>query len=288
MKALALKWARYAAVSVVSTTVTLSLLGAMVYSGVLSPGWANVVATAAGTVPSFELNRRWVWSKTGHRSLGKEITPFCALSFLGLGLSTLMVSLAAGRARASGMGHTGVAITSDLASMFTFGALWVVQYFLLDKVLFRRAQAPRPSIAEIMSKIPAGSAGRPRQPRENEPMKVHKLTLPELRRRARRATATVALMAVLASASLGVVAAAEDPGKTGSSAAKTTLSTTAITGTGTTATAPSTTVPSTTTSGRNTSATTTARQATSTTQATTTTVAPTTTTAPASTTSGAS
>jgi DNA-binding CsgD family transcriptional regulator len=51
-----------------------------------------VIATSAGIVPSFELNRRWVWSKRGSRSLGREIGPLCVLSFAGLGLSTLAVA----------------------------------------------------------------------------------------------------------------------------------------------------------------------------------------------------
>jgi len=59
----------------------------------LSPGWSNVVATTVGTVPSFELNRRWVWTKRGHRSLLPEIAPFCTLSAAGLALSTLIVSV---------------------------------------------------------------------------------------------------------------------------------------------------------------------------------------------------
>ena len=48
MKALLRRLSRYAAVSAISTTVTLSLLGLFVYTKTLSPGWANVVATAAG------------------------------------------------------------------------------------------------------------------------------------------------------------------------------------------------------------------------------------------------
>ncbi len=66
---------RYAAVSAISTSVTLSLLGALVYTRAMSASWANVVATAIGTVPSFELNRRWVWAKRGRRSVVKEVVP---------------------------------------------------------------------------------------------------------------------------------------------------------------------------------------------------------------------
>jgi hypothetical protein len=65
----------------------------LVATHTLSPGWSNVVATTVGTVPSFELNRRWVWTKRGHRSLLWEIAPFCRLSAAGLAPSTLIVSV---------------------------------------------------------------------------------------------------------------------------------------------------------------------------------------------------
>jgi putative flippase GtrA len=140
MKALLPKLSRYAAVSAVSTSITLSLLGLLVYTKTLSPGWANVVATAAGTVPSFELNRRWVWAKKSKRSLMKEVVPFCVLSFSGLGLSTLAVKLAAEWAAGAGLGPGAVAVASQVANLMTFGSLWVLQYFLLDRVLFGRRQ----------------------------------------------------------------------------------------------------------------------------------------------------
>jgi putative flippase GtrA len=138
---------RYAAVSAISTSVTLSLLGAMIYTRALSPGWANVVATGVGTVPSFELNRRWVWAKSGRRSVMKEVVPFCALSFGELVLSTGAVSLAARWSAASGLGQAAVTLISQAANVSTFGALWALQYVLLDRALFGRRSHRRPGAA---------------------------------------------------------------------------------------------------------------------------------------------
>jgi putative flippase GtrA len=165
MKALLRRLSRYAAVSVISTTVTLSLLGLCVYTKTLSPGWANVVATAAGTVPSFELNRRWVWAKKTKRSLVKEVAPFCALSFSGLGMSTLAVKVAAAWAAGAGLGAGGVALASQAANVLTFGSLWVLQYFLLDRVLFGRRRSsersdPISGAAATAGRCPGGTVGR--------------------------------------------------------------------------------------------------------------------------------
>lgn len=137
------KLTRYAGVSAVSTTVTLTILTLLVHSGRVPPGWANVVATGAGTVPSFELNRRWVWRKPGRRSVSREVLPFCALSLAELGLSTLAVSLADGWARRSGLGHDAMAAVAALANVTTYGSLWVAQYVVLEKFLFAGRGAPR-------------------------------------------------------------------------------------------------------------------------------------------------
>jgi putative flippase GtrA len=142
MRQLARKLIRYATVSVISTTVTLSILALMVVTGALSAGWANVVATAAGTVPSFELNRRWVWRKRGRRSLLAEVGPFWVLSFTGLGLSTLAVHVATGWVAARGLGAGTAALVADAANAATFGSLWVVQYLVLDRFLFRPPVEP--------------------------------------------------------------------------------------------------------------------------------------------------
>jgi len=134
---------RYAAVSVVSTSVSLTILAVLVATSMTTAGWANVIATSVGTIPSFELNRRWVWGRTGRRSLWTEIGPFCALSFSGLALSTLAVSVAAGWAASAGLGTAARTMVADAANVATFGTLWVVQFVLLDRVLFgRRRPAP--------------------------------------------------------------------------------------------------------------------------------------------------
>lgn len=128
---------RYAAVSAISTTISLTILGVLVATRATTAGWANVIATAVGTVPSFELNRRWVWGRTGSRSVLGEVAPFCALSIAGLVLSTVAVRAAAGWAATAGFGTTARTVAAEAASIVTFSTLWGVQYVLLDRVLFR-------------------------------------------------------------------------------------------------------------------------------------------------------
>ena len=136
------KLGRYTLVSAISTTVSLTILGALVATSAVTAGWANVIATAVGTVPSFELNRRWVWEYRGRRALGSQVLPFCTLSFLGLGLSTLAVHAAVAWAASAGLAASGLAIVAQAANVATFGALWAAQFLLLDRVLFVRPPAP--------------------------------------------------------------------------------------------------------------------------------------------------
>jgi putative flippase GtrA len=134
--------ARYSTVSLISTAVSMIVLGALVWTRTVTAGWANVIATAVGTIPSFELNRRWVWQAGGRPRLGSQIVPFTVLSFAGLGLSTWAVRLADVFVRHAGWSNASRTAAVELASNAAFGALWVLQFVLLDRLLFPAAPPP--------------------------------------------------------------------------------------------------------------------------------------------------
>jgi putative flippase GtrA len=122
----------------------MSVLGALVYTAPVSAVWATIAATTAGTIPSFELNRRWVWAKSGRRSIWSEVVPFAALSFTGLVLSTIAV--AAATSTTANLGYSAATRTAvaELANLGAWGSLWIVQFVLLDRVLFRPTIEPVP------------------------------------------------------------------------------------------------------------------------------------------------
>jgi putative flippase GtrA len=126
---------RYGSVSAISTVSGLVLLG--VFVGLLNfpATWANVLAIGIGTIPSFELNRRWVWAQSGQRSLLRQVVPYCLFSFLGLIVSTFAVHLAAdATSHSSRLLHTGAV---ELANIGSYGLLWIGQFILCDRVFFR-------------------------------------------------------------------------------------------------------------------------------------------------------
>lgn len=144
---------RYSAVSALSTSVSLTILGVLVATRAVTAGWANVIATAVATVPSFELNRRWVWAKKGPRSLHKEAVPYFALTFTGLGISTFLVSTATGVASAHHAGNATRTAVALCANLVGFGSVWVAQYVILDKVLFRHRAHPSPVSQERTAEL---------------------------------------------------------------------------------------------------------------------------------------
>jgi putative flippase GtrA len=102
-------------------------------NGVL--GWsavtANITAVSIGAVPSYALNRAWVWGKRGRSHLWREVVPFWALALLGLAFSTLVVAIADD--------WWDAPLVVNVANIFAFGVLWVVKYLLLDTLLFKIA-----------------------------------------------------------------------------------------------------------------------------------------------------
>jgi putative flippase GtrA len=124
---------RYTMVSLISVAVSeVALFGALHF---LQAVWANVVAVVVGTVPSYELNRRWAWGKTGKGHLWREVVPFWVLSFIGLLVSTGAVAVAAGY-----VGHSPSTLSGKLVinatNLGAFGVLWVAKFVIFNKVLF--------------------------------------------------------------------------------------------------------------------------------------------------------
>jgi putative flippase GtrA len=94
-----------------------------------------MIAVGCGIVPSYLANRSWVWGKRGRSDLLREVAPFWVLSLAGLALSTIAVAAAA--ALTVSWDTSARAVALPAANLAVFGALWVVQFVLLDRVLFR-------------------------------------------------------------------------------------------------------------------------------------------------------
>jgi putative flippase GtrA len=124
-------------VSGVTTVMSLTILAVLTRFDVTSPAAANVIATVAGIGPSFALNRRWAWHRTDRGHVTREVAPFWGYCLLALVLSTIAVARAGAWADAIDVRpgtRTAIILAANVA---TFGTLWIGQFLLLDRLLFR-------------------------------------------------------------------------------------------------------------------------------------------------------
>ena len=120
---------RYAMVSVVAVATSQVVL--IVCSAILdfSPIQSNLAAVSMGCIPSYTLNRSWVWKKRGKNHFWREVFPFWMLALVGLAFSTLLVAIA------SDWSESTLVVSG--ANLTAFGILWVVKYLTLDAILFK-------------------------------------------------------------------------------------------------------------------------------------------------------
>ena len=130
-----LKLFKYAGVSVISTVVSpVTLFLTFGVFRVMSEVPAYIVANVVATVPSYYLNRKWVWGKSGRSHFWREVAPFWILSFVGLAFSSLAVYAAGVFARHHGLGHGATTLLVNAANLVSFGILWFVKFLIYNKL----------------------------------------------------------------------------------------------------------------------------------------------------------
>jgi putative flippase GtrA len=130
-----LKMIKYAAVSIISTAVSqLTLFLVFDVFSLTSEVPANLLANVLATVPSYTLNRRWVWGKSGQSHFWREVAPFWILSFIGLAVSSLAVWGAGAFARHHHLHHFGTGVLVNGANLLSFAILWVGKFIVYNKL----------------------------------------------------------------------------------------------------------------------------------------------------------
>ena len=128
------KLSRYTMVSVISTIV--SQIAFIIAIQFLSGTTSNVVAVVVGTIPNYELNRRWTWGKKDKSHLWKERMPFWGMIAIGFAVSTGLVWLVEHHV----IGHTPETALQKLAIMATsasaFALLWAGKFVIINRFLF--------------------------------------------------------------------------------------------------------------------------------------------------------
>ena len=126
---------KYTMVSVISTIVSFGVLFLVfgvfkLWGEVASTVFANVVAT----VPSYWLNRRWVWGKGGRSHLTKEIIPFWSLSAVGIVVSMGGAALAKHIGKVHHLPHAEQTALVLVANLLSFGIFWVLKFLVFNRM----------------------------------------------------------------------------------------------------------------------------------------------------------
>lgn len=130
---------KFSCVSLISTAVAQGTLWIVFYNLRLwSAVPCNIFANLVATLPSYTLNRRWAWGKSGRSHLWREVVPFWTMSCAGMALSIGTVSFASHAAHVHHFGHLSTSIVVNAANFFAFGILWVLKFLVFNR-LFKAA-----------------------------------------------------------------------------------------------------------------------------------------------------
>lgn len=127
---------RYSMASVVAVIVSNVFL--LLFVGVINMGevLASTLATCIAAVPSYEMNRKWAWGKTGKSHLVKEVIPFWGLALLGWAFSTLCVWWIGRVAKHDHFSHGAKTLAVLVVYFGAFGVLWVAKFMIFNSLMF--------------------------------------------------------------------------------------------------------------------------------------------------------
>jgi putative flippase GtrA len=107
----------------------------------LGPRLASLTAFLAGALVNFTANRFWAWDRRGRARLGRDVLGYVLLALTMAGAAAAVTSAAHAWLRDAEPGQRAVLV--EAAYFGTYGALFLVRFVLLDRLVFRsRHQVP--------------------------------------------------------------------------------------------------------------------------------------------------
>jgi putative flippase GtrA len=137
-----LKMVRYTMVSVISALMSLVFI--TITYGILRLGTevvCTLISNILAGIPSYFLNRQWVWRKGGRSHLWREVLPFWVMSITGIGFALYTASVAHNYADAHHLHHLARTVLVVGANIAAFGLLWVLKFLILNRLFAEIADA---------------------------------------------------------------------------------------------------------------------------------------------------
>lgn len=129
------KKVRFALVSVIAVPIGEAALVCFNVAG-LTAVLSALLGNSIGAIPSYVLNRYWVWHKTDKNSVFAEILPFWIITLVGILFSLFAAHLAGEFTKHHDIGGLARLVILLAANLAAFGVLWVAKFVLFNKVLF--------------------------------------------------------------------------------------------------------------------------------------------------------
>jgi len=133
---------RYGILSIASTLLGEACLALFVGAWQWPAALANLLAAFIVIGPLYVVSRCWVWPSRAPGGALSQALSFWLISLAAVVVSTISAGAAQTWARGLRLSHstgTGVVLAAVLCS---YGALWLVRFFVLDLLVFRRRSGP--------------------------------------------------------------------------------------------------------------------------------------------------
>jgi putative flippase GtrA len=133
---------RYTLVSAISAVTSLVIL-TVVFGvlGLFTEVYSTLIANMLAGIPSYLLNRQWVWGKSGRSHLWREIVPFWVTSIIGIAFALYAASLAHNFADTHHLHHLARTVLVVGANIASFGILWLLKFFIFNRLFAQIADA---------------------------------------------------------------------------------------------------------------------------------------------------
>jgi putative flippase GtrA len=149
-----LKVSRYVLTSGICFAISEIVLVALFWSHLLGARSASIVASIAGIIPGYQLNRTWVAGRKHRSHFWREVAPYWVTS-LSIALLAALVTGAANAMFIHESRGTRTIINAA-AYMLTYATTLTFKFLFFHRVLFKPPARP----AEPSHEVPAGDAAQ--------------------------------------------------------------------------------------------------------------------------------
>lgn len=133
---------RYTASSVIAGVISQGTFMICYAVGTL-PSVASIIAFIAGAVPNYFMNRYWAWQQTDRVRPARELLPYVVINILTALLASVLTTGADVWLRDRIDSHTWQVILVSVAFVGTYAVMFVLKFFLFDKLIFTRSNVER-------------------------------------------------------------------------------------------------------------------------------------------------